>query len=278
MSRSVNDASWPTECASGYRRCVTVRVWLLTFIGLLLAWAGAVFGPATLLALLVLPIGCVALCSRRQWVPLVCLGALSPIAFATVVAVISYVCGSARLRTSGLPSIETYNVDPATRFQRASSGCLVDGSQLVWQIPNNLVLRLLSATFGPMQGAYDGPFPSQEESDEALVVAVPISWDDIRAGLIPIGVTRVRLRAGVGVRLCALQDPLDSAALLGRYTGPTLLFHGVRDEIVPFAHAERLVQLAQRGRLHKLACGHNDCAKPWGEIRKFLASEAGLRF
>ena len=69
-----------------------------------------------------------------------------------------------------------------------------------------------------------------------------------------------------------VRDPLDSLSLLASYRGPALLFHGERDQIVPFDHGQQLARAARLGELHPLPCGHNDCPKQWGTIRKFLAA------
>lgn len=193
--------------------------WSLTLVALLLAWAGAISGLATLLALVVLPIFCAFLFMRRHWAALGLLAALSPVAVAAAVAITRYFSGSARLLSVGLPSVATFNVDRQTRFQHSSTGCMVDGSELVWQLPNNAALRLLSATFGPMRGAYDGPFPSPAESDAALAAAAPVSWEDIRTDAVPVGGRRVQLRPGLGVGFATLlgsEDPPEPRAVLWR--------------------------------------------------------------
>jgi fermentation-respiration switch protein FrsA (DUF1100 family) len=73
-----------------------------------------------------------------------------------------------------------------------------------------------------------------------------------------------------------VRDPFDSLSVLGTYAGPTLLFHGDRDEVVPLAQGQRLAQEARSGQLHVLSCGHNDCPKQWPLIRGFLAANAVL--
>ena len=71
-----------------------------------------------------------------------------------------------------------------------------------------------------------------------------------------------------------VRDPFDNAAALGRYTGPVLLVHGRRDEVVGFGHARVLVQAAADARLLALDCGHNDCPPDperfWQEVAGFL--------
>ena len=74
-----------------------------------------------------------------------------------------------------------------------------------------------------------------------------------------------------------VRDPFDSLALLRTYAGPALLFHGDRDDIIPFAHGEALARAARGGRFHRLSCGHNDCPAQWAAIRGFLIEHSIVR-
>jgi fermentation-respiration switch protein FrsA (DUF1100 family) len=71
-----------------------------------------------------------------------------------------------------------------------------------------------------------------------------------------------------------VRDPFDNLALLRRFSGPVLLLHGERDEIIPPAQAKALQGGAPGAELHWLPCGHNDC-RPWASVLRFLA-EHGL--
>lgn len=74
-------------------------------------------------------------------------------------------------------------------------------------------------------------------------------------------------------------DPFENLATVARFAGPVLLFHGRQDELIPFAHAERLRGAAKQGRLVAYDAGHNDCPPRWDalwrEIEVFLRG-AGL--
>jgi fermentation-respiration switch protein FrsA (DUF1100 family) len=67
-----------------------------------------------------------------------------------------------------------------------------------------------------------------------------------------------------------VRDPLDTLAAVRRYTGPILVLHGDRDEIVPASHGRALAAASSRATLRLLPCGHNDCPRPWPELRAFL--------
>jgi fermentation-respiration switch protein FrsA (DUF1100 family) len=67
-----------------------------------------------------------------------------------------------------------------------------------------------------------------------------------------------------------VRDPFDSLSLVRTYARPVLVFHGERDEVVPFDHGQQLAAAARLAEFHRLPCGHNDCPKQWPVIRKFL--------
>jgi fermentation-respiration switch protein FrsA (DUF1100 family) len=69
-----------------------------------------------------------------------------------------------------------------------------------------------------------------------------------------------------------VRDPLDTLAAVRRFDGPVLVLHGDRDEIVPTDHGRALAAASPRATLQLLPCGHNDCARPWPQVRTFLQS------
>ena len=67
-----------------------------------------------------------------------------------------------------------------------------------------------------------------------------------------------------------VRDPLDTLAAVGRFRGPVLVLHGDHDEIVPLDHGRTLAAASPRATFRPLPCGHNDCPRPWAEVRRFL--------
>ena len=65
-------------------------------------------------------------------------------------------------------------------------------------------------------------------------------------------------------------DPFDTEAVLRELDVPLLLFHGDRDEIIPYAHSDALLAVAKDARRVTFHSGHNDLpqnAEYWGAIR-----------
>jgi pimeloyl-ACP methyl ester carboxylesterase len=73
-----------------------------------------------------------------------------------------------------------------------------------------------------------------------------------------------------------VRDPLDTLAAVRRFTGPILVLHGDRDEIVPTDHGRALAAASPRAILRLLPCGHNDCPRPWPHVRTFLEAHGLL--
>lgn len=74
---------------------------------------------------------------------------------------------------------------------------------------------------------------------------------------------------GLGAPPFLVRDRFDNLSAVTAFRGPRLILHGERDEIVPTKHGRRLA-LAAGVPLRLMPCGHNDCPRPWGEIRDFL--------
>jgi uncharacterized protein len=67
-----------------------------------------------------------------------------------------------------------------------------------------------------------------------------------------------------------VRDRFDNMTPLSRYRGPVLILHGAQDDIIPPAHGRALAAVSPQAEFHLLACGHNDCPRPWGHIGPFL--------
>ena len=71
-----------------------------------------------------------------------------------------------------------------------------------------------------------------------------------------------------------VRDSFDNLATIRSYREPLLVFHGTRDNIIPFRHGRTLADAAENGRLVSYDCGHNDMPTStprfWQEIDLFL--------
>lgn len=67
-------------------------------------------------------------------------------------------------------------------------------------------------------------------------------------------------------------DRFDNGAAVAGFSGPVLLMHGPEDEVIEYAHAERLAALRSGLEITQLDCGHNDCARAWPAIVSSVGS------
>lgn len=67
-----------------------------------------------------------------------------------------------------------------------------------------------------------------------------------------------------------VRDSFDNLEVVRAFAGPILLLHGEHDQSIPLAHARALQTAAAHAELLVLPCGHNDCARPWELLARFL--------
>lgn len=91
---------------------------------------------------------------------------------------LGYVTGTAVLKGKGLPGPGYTNLERTLRCRHGSGGCVVTGHEPFTILPNNLVLLALGAVFGSMPGAYDGPYPTEEEAFALVAAAKPVRVRD----------------------------------------------------------------------------------------------------
>jgi hypothetical protein len=78
-----------------------------------------------------------------------------------------------------------------------------------------------------------------------------------------------------------VRNPYRTDEVLRELDVPVVIFHGKRDEIIPFRHGQELCKLTKRGKLVEYDCGHNDFPGAGNQeafdqaVERFLA-EAGL--
>jgi pimeloyl-ACP methyl ester carboxylesterase len=60
-----------------------------------------------------------------------------------------------------------------------------------------------------------------------------------------------------------VRDPLDNLLVVRSYSGPVLVMHGIRDEVIPYRHGVSLYRAAKQGKMITYNSGHNDCPPNW---------------
>lgn len=109
----------------------------------------------------------------RRGLPLLVTLLIMPPTVIAAAAAVDYLRGEARLLAARSAHITLHNVDRETRCQHTSDP---DGTW-VRQGPHNATLRALSGLFGPMAGAYVGPYPTDAQIRIALADGAPPALD-----------------------------------------------------------------------------------------------------
>lgn len=68
-----------------------------------------------------------------------------------------------------------------------------------------------------------------------------------------------------------VRDRFDNSRAVAEFSGPVLLMHGPADDVIPYAHAERLARAREGLEITDIDCAHNDCASQWPTIVSSLA-------
>jgi len=80
-----------------------------------------------------------------------------------------------------------------------------------------------------------------------------------------------------GAPALLVRDRFDNLAVVRRFTRPLLILHGEHDEMIPVAQGRALHAAQPASEFHLMLCGHNDCARPWVTIERFLTRHQLLR-
>jgi len=65
-----------------------------------------------------------------------------------------------------------------------------------------------------------------------------------------------------------VRDPFDNLSVVSTYTGPVLIMHGKKDDIIPFSHGKALYDKCLKGKFIVYDCSHNDCPPDYAIFRK----------
>lgn len=63
-----------------------------------------------------------------------------------------------------------------------------------------------------------------------------------------------------------VRDRFDNRRAVEEFSGPVLLMHGIRDDVISFSHAETLAAAREGLEITRLDCAHNDCTPLWPEV------------
>ncbi|MCP4323100.1 MAG: alpha/beta hydrolase [Alteromonadales bacterium] len=67
-----------------------------------------------------------------------------------------------------------------------------------------------------------------------------------------------------------VSDRYDNEEIIKKLDIPIFIYHGFNDKLIPFTHAESLVNSRKNITFHSENCGHNNCPRKWDELLVFL--------
>lgn len=105
---------------------------------------------------------------KRKWLRNGLYGLLLFVLLIPLDTTFQYLNGNARLKYTGLPEPEFYNIDREFRCPNSTSGCLTLGYEWFTQGLSNTTLRCLIRTFGFQEGSYTGEYPTEAEVVQLL--------------------------------------------------------------------------------------------------------------
>lgn len=177
-------------------------------------WASAFVPDMALFAVPGVLVAVLWLFWRRAWLFAIAIVVVSPCTLYACRAAFDYSRGTAQLERIVSPFPEAWNVDRDTRYVIHMRDCMIDEKDLVTLDPYNAALEVLSRTFGPMRGTYDGPYPTEAEAQRAVRAARPVSEQELAQDIIVVGGRRVRLRPELGQRMASIPAIRKGRAVL----------------------------------------------------------------
>lgn len=136
-------------------------------------------------------------CRRVAWLPMLLLVLANPMGVWFIGGLVDYAKGAPKLRYMGLPSMESYNIDPQTRCFSQTGGCVIHGNEWVSQVSHNLGVLALATLFGPPSRSYDGPYPSKEEAFQMAAASPKLDLSEFIKGRIPAGGRHIQMDSGM---------------------------------------------------------------------------------
>lgn len=166
--------------------------WSWVLLSAVMMWVLMALGPLNLL----IPFVCVFLIvnawQSKRVRPFLAVG-FSPLIVLFAGGIVNWFSPLPAFQFFGLPRPEAYNLKPETRCYARSSGCIVDGGEMIRQGPYNLGLKLMCSVFGWPPQTYHGFYPSQEQADKLTGNMVVIPLIEFEKGVLRLSNGQIKI-------------------------------------------------------------------------------------
>lgn len=169
-------------------------------LGWMMMWALSYAGILSTLCIVVAILLTILACVSRSWRPFLVLFA-SPFAFCFIMGLMRWFDEEPTFVGFGLPTSQSFNLKQESRCYWRSTGCIVDGSEWVWQTPSNLGLWFMCKTFGWPPHSYHGAYPTKEEAVQLTEASGLVSRDEFLLGKLRFQDREIQLGAGQANRM-----------------------------------------------------------------------------
>lgn len=189
------DGGGPTGTTTGINQPAPKRrSWFLVVMVVLWCWFALITGILSFLIIPLLLFGIVRAICEKWWDGLALIVVLNPLLVFATFGIANYVGGAPTLLFRGLPEIESFNVDRATRcFRSGGGGCIPMGNEWATQGMHNLGVVMMATVFGPPARSYDGPYPTKEKAAILSADAAVTANEEFLKGHIHLGEQTIEL-------------------------------------------------------------------------------------
>jgi len=160
---------------------------------------------------------------RFRWFMMFLFLLLSPFTVSLGMGSVDYFMGKGLMRTANQPDNgELLEIDPGSRALWSTEDILFPKNMDVFSyFAYNQGLSLTGAAMGPMDGRYDGPILSQEETAMILnfMDSAPFGRAALRDGTLNMGEKKIELTEVAGHRMINLADEIINEKIKARSSG-----------------------------------------------------------
>lgn len=164
-------------------------------------WISLLYGPASYLTIVALILGLFSMASNRRWLAAVLIVTAHPVSVFFVLGALDYTLGRPHVLVREAPAQLLPVLDPYTRAELNPATNYFPWTGWVRPELHNAGVWSMTALFGVVDGAYDGPYPDKANAMADLGVSVDMPLDEFLTDIVSVGGRTTALRPGLGAAI-----------------------------------------------------------------------------